>query len=127
MFYDRLKSECEKKGYKIIPLVVECGGNKSSPGTWRKGASPNSDIVVKLADKLNVTTDYLLGRSDRVSINTGDVSNSVVGSVNSSVNVGEKLSDIEEEILKVCKNLDFRDKVDVLQYAYKKEEEEKTK
>ncbi|MDE6519215.1 MAG: hypothetical protein K2K91_01985 [Ruminococcus sp.] len=60
MFYDNLKKECERQGLKITPIVLECGGNKGSLSGWKKGASPNSDIVIKLSVRLNVPTDYLL-------------------------------------------------------------------
>ena len=60
MFYDNLLTACERKGVKITPLVAECGGAKGSISNWKKGASPNSDIVLKLAVRLNVSTDYLL-------------------------------------------------------------------
>lgn len=60
MFYDYLKSICDSKGIKITPLVAECGGAKGSISNWKKGASPNSDIVAKLAVRLNVSTDTLI-------------------------------------------------------------------
>lgn len=60
MFYDNLKSICDLQNIKITPLVAECGGAKGSISNWKKGASPNSDIVVKLAVRLNVSTDQLL-------------------------------------------------------------------
>lgn len=60
MFYDNLKSICDSKGIKITPLVAECGGAKGSISNWKKGASPNSDIVAKLAVRLNVSTDTLI-------------------------------------------------------------------
>ncbi len=60
LFYDNLKKECERQGLKITPIVLECGGNKGSLSGWKKGASPNSDIVIKLSVRLNVPTDYLL-------------------------------------------------------------------
>ena len=60
MFYDNLKAICDKKGVKITPLVAECGGAKGSISNWKKGVAPNSDIVLKLAVRLNVSTDYLL-------------------------------------------------------------------
>ena len=60
MFYDNLKAACEKNGLKITPIVAECGGAKGSISNWKKGAIPNSDIVMKLSVRLNVSTDYLL-------------------------------------------------------------------
>jgi len=60
LFYDNLKKECEKQGMKITPLILECGGTKGVIGGWKNGASPNSDIVMKLSVRLKVPTDYLL-------------------------------------------------------------------
>ena len=60
MFYDTLINLCNKHNVKITPLVVSLGGSSSSPASWKKGASPNSDIVIKLAEYFNVSTDYLL-------------------------------------------------------------------
>jgi len=60
MFYDNLKFICEQKGLKITPIVLECGGTKGVIGGWKKGAAPNSDIVMKLAVRLDVPTDLLL-------------------------------------------------------------------
>ncbi len=66
MFYDNLKEECELQGLKITPLVLECGGNKGALSGWKKGASPNSDIVMKISVRLNVPADYLLfGRQNK--------------------------------------------------------------
>ena len=67
MFYDNLKKICDEKGLKLTPLVTECGGAKGSISNWKKGSFPNSDIVINLAVRLNVSTDYLL---------TGKTSNS---------------------------------------------------
>ncbi|MCM1579446.1 MAG: hypothetical protein NC078_11675 [Ruminococcus sp.] len=70
MFYDNLKQECERQGLKVTPIVLECGGNKGSLSGWKKGASPNSDIVIKLSVRLNVPTDLLLlGKSATLPIN----------------------------------------------------------
>lgn len=60
MFYNNLKTACDKLGLKITPTVLECGGKNGSATNWKKGAIPNSDIVIKLAEYLNVSTDYLL-------------------------------------------------------------------
>lgn len=60
MFYNNLKLVCDEKGLKITPIVLECGGTKGVIGGWKKGAMPNSDIVMKLSVRLNVPTDKLL-------------------------------------------------------------------
>lgn len=60
VFYDNLKIICDQKGVKITPIVAECGGAKGSISNWKNGASPNSDIVAKLAVRLNVSSDELI-------------------------------------------------------------------
>lgn len=64
MFYDRLLEICTNKGLKITPLVKSCGGSTGSIGNWKNGATPNCDIVIKLAAHLNVSIDYLLTGKD---------------------------------------------------------------
>lgn len=97
MFYDNLKSICDSKGIKITPLVAECGGAKGSISNWKKGASPNSDIVVNLAVRLNVPTDLLL---------FGDI----------KPNIKPKSSD-EEELINIYGKLSSKSKNFVLERA----------
>ncbi len=60
LFYDHLKNICDLKGFKITPTVMHCGGTKGMISGWKKGTSPNSDMIIKLSEYLNVTIDYLL-------------------------------------------------------------------
>ena len=60
MFYDTLIKLCDKHNVKITPLLTSLGVSKSSSSSWEKGVSPNSDIIVKLSEYFNVSTDYLL-------------------------------------------------------------------
>ena len=64
VFYDRLKETCEKQGLKMTPLVIECGGSRSNVTTWKNGVMPNSKLLIELAKRLNVSTDYLLGLTE---------------------------------------------------------------
>ena len=64
MFYDNLKAICTEKGLKISPVVLECGGTRGMLGGWKNGAAPNSDIIMKLSERLNVPTDVLLFGKD---------------------------------------------------------------
>lgn len=60
MFYDNFYRACKAKNQKPSPVAIKCGGTKSSSTSWKKGASPNSDIVTKIAEYLEVSTDFLL-------------------------------------------------------------------
>lgn len=67
MFYDNLKSVCDSKGLKITKVVAECGGALGSISKWKNGANPNSEIVARLAIRLNVSTDLLIfGKEENV-------------------------------------------------------------
>ncbi len=64
MFYEKLKTICDKKGVKVTPLVLECGGTKGMLSGWKKGASPSIEIVAKIAVRLNISTDLLVLEND---------------------------------------------------------------
>lgn len=61
-FYSRLIFVMEEKQvsqYRIIKDTVMSSGNFSS---WKKGADPFVRTLIDVADYLNVTLDYLVGR-----------------------------------------------------------------
>lgn len=69
MFYDNLAQACKDNNLKIATVVKECGGAVGSIDGWKKGAIPRSDIVAKLALRLNVSTDFLiLGKDHNLSL-----------------------------------------------------------
>lgn len=80
MFYDNLINECKRQGLKATPLVVECGGASGSISGWKKGSIPNSEIVLKLAARLNVSCDYLL--TGEKSLSSNDLSDDVCELIN---------------------------------------------
>jgi transcriptional regulator with XRE-family HTH domain len=60
VFYDNLKAVCEEKGEYLTRIIEECGGKRGSIAGWKRGAWPNSELVAKIAVRLNVSTDRLL-------------------------------------------------------------------
>lgn len=64
MFFDMLQNECCKKGIKVTPLLVDLNLSTGNISKWKKGALPNGEILIKLADYLDCSIDYLLGRND---------------------------------------------------------------
>lgn len=61
MFYHILLSLCREHGTTVTALARELNIAKGSPSNWQRGASPNSDVVVKIARHFGVSCDYLLG------------------------------------------------------------------
>lgn len=66
-FYERYSAACSKKGIsphtKKIPELF--GFDSSLPSKWKKeGITPEAEKVKVIADVLEVSTDYLLERTD---------------------------------------------------------------
>lgn len=61
--YIRLESLCKKNNIKITPLCLEITGYRGNLDTWKKGNIRN-DYLIKISEKFNVSTDYLLCKTD---------------------------------------------------------------
>ena len=59
-FYERLKLECQKNNTTVIALLKEFGINTARTSSWKKGGKTNPSEVKLFADRLNVSTEYLL-------------------------------------------------------------------
>lgn len=60
MFYDNVKEICELRGTTISTVLHEIGRASGNTGSWKIGKYPRIDIIMELAEHLNVTTDDLL-------------------------------------------------------------------
>lgn len=60
MFYDNLIAECSRQGVKMTPILNELKISTGSIGQWKRGGNVNSDVLIRLSERLGVTTDYLL-------------------------------------------------------------------
>ena len=60
MFYDNLKIACKNKGTSVTATLKKIGIGTANGTYWKKGSVPASDIVVKLSEFLQVSTDFLL-------------------------------------------------------------------
>lgn len=66
IFFERLTS-LNVSNKDLSQNVGVSSGNISD---WKSGRSkPNIDTVIKIADYLDVSVDYLLGRTDRKEVN----------------------------------------------------------
>ncbi|MDL2224645.1 helix-turn-helix domain-containing protein [Eubacteriales bacterium OttesenSCG-928-M02] len=64
MFFDRLQAICESNNTTPTTVAKELGFGNSTATSWKNGAKPSAEAVTKLANYFNVSTDYLLGRTD---------------------------------------------------------------
>lgn len=60
MFYDNFIKLCKGKGVTPSAVMRAIGLNKSSASYWKKGTTPSSDTLQKVADYFGVSVDYLL-------------------------------------------------------------------
>ena len=61
---------CLLRGTKPNPVAKEIGISSGILTKWKTtGAIPSGEILVKIADYLGCSVDYLLGRTDNPEIN----------------------------------------------------------
>ena len=76
MFNYRLKSVREKNKLSQAALAKKLYVSQQTVGKWETGASsPNPETIAKIADILNVSTDYLLGKSDIPTVQNSKIKN----------------------------------------------------
>ena len=65
MFWQRFYDLCIQKGIKPNPLAQKLGISSGVISKWKnENTLPNGENLVKIADYLDVSVDYLLGRTD---------------------------------------------------------------
>ncbi len=70
----RIKDVAKSKNIKIKDMLLKCDLNKNALSSMLSGGSmPKSENLAKIADYLDCSVDYLLGRTDVVEVNKGDV------------------------------------------------------
>lgn len=61
VLYEKIEKLCREGGLSIASLERECGLANATIKGWKK-CSPTVANLAKVADRLNVTIDYLVGR-----------------------------------------------------------------
>lgn len=66
MFFTRFTELAREKGKSTTAVAVELNIPKSTVVYWRhnENAVPKAAVLQKIADYFNVTTDYLIGKTD---------------------------------------------------------------
>lgn len=65
MFWERFYNTCITRGTKPNPVAQEIGISSGIITKWKtSGTLPNGETLIKLADYLDCSVDYLLGRTD---------------------------------------------------------------
>ena len=62
---NKIKSLAKSKGISVNKLLIDCELNKNSIYTMQSnGYFPRVEALIKIADYLDCSVDYLLGRTD---------------------------------------------------------------
>lgn len=66
----RIKEQANNKNIILKTMLAECGLSKNTLSSMLSGGStPKSENLAKIADYLDCSVDYLLGRTDNPTIN----------------------------------------------------------
>ncbi len=110
MNYDVFEKLCEKNNTTPTAITLKLGLTKGNSTSWKKGGNPSVEILMRLADELNCTTDYLLTGKEKSSF--------------------PDLSEEEQECLQKFKNLSpidrgrILERMDMMYSAYTPEQKE---
>lgn len=130
---ERIKLYAREKNMTVKSLLKDAGvGEKMvSNMSGKNGSYPQSDKIAQIAKILDCSVDYLLGRTNEPNgvyqnSNSGNIVNGNNGD-NSPLTVNgkaaapsEKKDTLTEQFMQKFEQLDFDDKVDVMQYAKNK-------
>lgn len=65
-FYLRLSALCVRRSISVTTFAKNVlGVSTSAPTNWKNGTVPSAELVCRAAQALNVSTDYLLGLTDK--------------------------------------------------------------
>ena len=113
MFWDNFIKLCELNNYKPNQIGKELNISSASITKWKNGSLPSAETLVRLADRFEVSTDYLLGRDDYVVntiSNTGTNNGTQANIINNDCSIDTFNN---PAVLKAYKGLTEREKLSV--------------
>ena len=99
-FCDRFYDLCIKNGTKPNPVAAKLNISTATVTRWKKGSYPNSSYLSKISNYFNVSTDYLLGKTDIKKEQTTELQ-SDNEDINKLIEIGTKLSPEHLKVLLV--------------------------
>lgn len=77
--FEKIKSLAKKQGISLNTLEDRVGLGKNYIYSLKNKKTPSAEHISKIADYFNVSTDYLLGRTDNPAIASDDKTNKYLG------------------------------------------------
>ena len=91
MLSENIKLLRQAKGLSQVELSKELGVTKQCVSNWENdNVIPSVEMLVKLADYFKVTTDYLLGRTQTVTVDVSGLTKNQIS------HISHIISDFEE-------------------------------
>lgn len=123
MNYLLFEELCKTNNTTPTALSKKIGLSKGNTSNWKNGGNPSADILCKIADELNCTTDALLGRTEcKSTVSSSFSNNNIAYGNNSKVQVTHNNENIEDEICrelsKVIKSLPLKERSELITMIY---------
>ena len=124
---DRIETLCYQAGITKTKLLTDCNLNKSIVNNLKNGSVPSVDKIAVIADYFNVSTDYLLGRTEEPTTILGHINgNNSVQTIQDSPVGSYPVSNrtitdgLTNEFLEAFQRLNFSDKVEIMSLTMEK-------
>ena len=117
----------------LSALANSLGMSNNAATKWRNGSIPNSKNLQKIADFFGVTVEYLLSDNPQAGNRIGMAQNSTImqGVTGRDISVGvpasSGLSEYEEQLLGIVRQLDLKDRTALLMQAIEMQEKAQNK
>lgn len=101
IFCDRFKQLKDESKKLLKDLSVDTGITVPNLSYYMKGREPNYDVLVKIANYFNVTTDYLVGRTNQRNYEAEQIAQSIQAKSNTEIDNVRRQSAIENDSVKL--------------------------
>lgn len=117
-FAQRLDKIMKERNISNYEMSKKTGISDSLIGYWRKGErTPKADNIINISNFLEVSTDYLLGKSEQPTIQVNNNNTTISGKQENTYNAETKeikLDEISAELLEQFRKLSFKDKAEIM-------------
>lgn len=123
---ERIQALIKAKGLTQKDVLKQCDINENTLKRMTDNKGMSSFYIAKIADRLDCSVDYLLGRTDNPNSTGPNITNNEQSNINGNNNINvntavpDKKDNLTEQFLQKFQQLDFDDKVDVMQYVKNK-------
>ncbi|MBQ3842738.1 MAG: helix-turn-helix transcriptional regulator [Ruminiclostridium sp.] len=96
--YERIKNLRAQVGLSQSELAKRLGVTKSAVNSWESGTnSPSLNYIIKMSQIFSVSTDYLLGVNERLTVDITDLDDNQKQAVQMIIRLFEK-DNLEKQI-----------------------------